>query len=63
MRGGGAPLFRLRYANIMRNMGSFAEESLSRVEKGKQSPLGIGVPPIVGPSLIGEFFEKVMSFK
>lgn len=44
-RGGGIPLFRVRYGKILKILGAFAEESLSRIEKGEPSPRYGGVRP------------------
>lgn len=44
-RGGGFPLFRIRYGKIMKIMGAFTEKSLSRIEKGEPSPVFGGTRP------------------
>jgi hypothetical protein len=46
-RGGGMPLFKIRYAKLLEELGPFAAKSLSRIEEGEPAP-----------SLLGKAFDE-----
>ena len=52
-RGGGIPLFKIRYGKLLKELGPFAAKSLSRIEKGEPSPL----VALEGPSVLGKAYD------
>jgi hypothetical protein len=52
-RGGGMPLFKIRYAKLLKNLGPFAVNSLSRVKRKEAAPpFAFDEPSILWRSLM-----------